>query len=59
MLYHTQLFQLIPLFGGVDPAGHLVGVSPQKLNFTKQTHPKEHLLFEGPRPILIANISIW
>jgi hypothetical protein len=59
LLSHTQLFQLIPLFGGVDPAGPLVGVSSPKLNFTKQTHPKEQLLFAGPRPILIANTSIW
>ena len=59
LLSHTQLFQLIPLFDRVDPAGPLVGVSPPKLNFTKQTHPKEQLLFAGPRPILIANNSIW
>jgi hypothetical protein len=41
------------------PCGPGVGVSPPKIQFSKQTHSKEQLLFAGPRPILIANTSIW
>jgi hypothetical protein len=29
-----------------------VGVSPPKINFIRQTHPEEQLLFAGPFPIL-------
>ncbi len=49
----------MPLFVGVDPGGPWLEWAPQKLNFTKQTHPKEQILFVGPGPILIANTSIW
>ena len=40
LLSHTQLFKLIPLFGGVDPAGPLVGVSPPHIKFYQANPPQ-------------------
>jgi hypothetical protein len=52
LLSRTQLFKLIPPLGGADPAGLGEGWAPHKLNFTRQTHPEEQLLFAGPGPII-------
>jgi hypothetical protein len=44
LLSHTQLFKQIPLFGGVDPVGPLVGVSPPQIKFY-QANPPEGAFF--------------
>ncbi len=40
LVFHTHLLKQIPLFGGVDPVGPLVGVSPHKLNFYHANPPQ-------------------
>jgi hypothetical protein len=50
MLSHTQLFKLIPLFGGVDPAGPLVGVSPPKIKFYLANPPQGATFVCWPPP---------
>ncbi len=51
-------FSWYPYLVGWTLRGPWLEWAPKKLNFTKLTHPKEQLLFAGPRPILIANTSI-
>ncbi len=52
-------FSWYPYLVGWTLRGPWLEWAPQKINYTKQTHPEEQLLFAGPRPILIANTSIW
>jgi hypothetical protein len=50
LLSHTQLFKQIPLFGGVDPAGPLVGVSPPQIKFYQANPPQGATFVCWPLP---------
>jgi hypothetical protein len=48
-----------PPFGGVDPVGPGLRVSPPEVKFYHANPPEEQLLFAGPHPILNAYTPIW
>ena len=50
LLAPAKLFKLLPPFGGVDPAGPLVGVSPQKIKFYQANPPQGATFVCWPPP---------